>query len=163
MGRRLLGMIGLLAAGCAGLPTEPPRLSIVNLVRDEATMLEQTYRITLRIQNPNPRQLNVEGLSYSLQLGDRSFLSGVTDQPFTVPQNGEGEIEVVGVGPAAHLMPPVETLDQSPTGPVAYRLAGTLDLAGYQLSDIQTPSLVFSDTGVMPLPPGLATDYGLPR
>ena len=163
MDRRLLVMIALLATGCAGLPTNPPRLSIVSLVRDEATMLEQTYRIRLRVQNPNPQELKVKGLSYVLQLGDKPFLSGVADQPFTVPQNGEGVIEVVGIGPAAHLMPPVETLDQGPTGAVAYRLVGTLDLAGYQLSDIQTPTLAFSDTGVMPLPPGLATDYGLPR
>ena len=152
MGRRLLVMMAFLAAGCTGLPTAPPRLSIVGLVRDKTTMLEQTYRIKLRIQNPNPQELKVKGLSYALQLGDKPFLSGVADQPFTVPQNGEEVIEVAGVGPPAHLMPPLETLDLSPTGAVAYRLSGTLALAGYQLSDIQTPSLAFSATGVMPVP-----------
>ena len=160
-GYRSFLLLALLAAGCAGLPTEPPLLTIVSIVREDATGLEQQYLVRLRVENPNPQDLQVKGLRYTLELSDKPFLTGVANEPFTIPRKSKGEIQVLGFGVLPEFAPPVQTLNHSRTGLVPYRLTGTLDLGGLpQLSNTQTPTLVFSNTGAIPLPPGISTDYG---
>jgi hypothetical protein len=86
----------LLIGACAQLPTEPPRLNVVSLEPEEMTLLEQKFRIRIRIQNPNDAEIRVNGLSYKLELNDGPLLSGVGSSAFVVPRFGEAVIEVSG-------------------------------------------------------------------
>jgi len=97
LGRRLFLLLALLIGACARLPTEPPHLSVVSLEPEEMTLLEQNFRIRIRIQNPNDAEIRVNGLSYELELNDRPLLSGVSSSAFVVPRYGEAVTEVSGV------------------------------------------------------------------
>ncbi len=85
-----------LLGGCAALQQEfdAPDVSLVNLQVVDASLLEQTYAVTLRVANPNALAIPVKGLSYSLKLAGEDFATGLTPNAFSVPAYGEELIEV---------------------------------------------------------------------
>lgn len=86
------GLIPLLLvlAACAGLlrRPEPPRFTLADVTLVSASLLEQEYRVRLRLQNPNAYPLPIEGVVYDLRLNDRPFATGVSRTPVTVPAYG---------------------------------------------------------------------------
>lgn len=94
---QLLVLIFLASPGCTTLSrySDPPRVSLVNILPLEMTAFEQRYRLTLRIQNPNDADLLVDAMDYTVEINDRKFADGVSDQQFSVPPHGERVIDVV--------------------------------------------------------------------
>ncbi len=98
--RKVTGMLLtaflLISAGCTALHSklEKPRLNITNIEVKDATLFEQRYALGLRIKNPNPVDLPITGIHYSLHLAGNEFADGVSAEPFTVPAYGETEFEV---------------------------------------------------------------------
>ncbi|HEY8538485.1 MAG TPA: LEA type 2 family protein [Steroidobacteraceae bacterium] len=106
--------IGLLAACAALAPKiEAPRLSLVNVRMTSADMFNQNFIVRLHVENPNPRDLPVNGIDYKLFLEGDSFAEGVTNQPFVIPANGETEFDL-----------PVRTNFVSSLGRLVSRLQG---------------------------------------
>jgi len=118
----------ILGASCANLPTtEPPNLSVINIQVDEATVLEQKYRIQVRVQNPNDYDLAVTGMKYTLELNGAPFLRGVSDQAFVVSRYGEIVTEVGGVSTIFSFVRQIEAL-QTAGETLTYRLSGKLSI-----------------------------------
>ena len=65
-----LAILAVLVSGCASLfwMGEKPRIDIVNLTPKEMRLLEQTFLMELRIQNPTDADLEVNGLSFDCLL-----------------------------------------------------------------------------------------------
>jgi LEA14-like dessication related protein len=82
--------------GCAGLSqlVESPKVSLTNVALVQAGLLEQRYRLTLRVQNPNPVSVPVNGLDYAVKLAGIEFAQGVTPNAFTLPANGEDTVDI---------------------------------------------------------------------
>lgn len=98
--RRAWGAILLLLAVAAcrspiGEPLEPPEVTLVNVKPVEATAFEQRVSVVLRLTNPNNQDLAIEGMRFSLELNERPFTRGVSDEHVTVPRLGEETIEVI--------------------------------------------------------------------
>jgi len=124
----LLTATGLLN-GCASLSgTERPYLSIIGLEIEEATLMEQRYRIKLRVQNANDRDLYIDGLSYQLAINDEPFVRGVSNRSFIVPRYGEVVTEVDGTSTIFGFLRQLRAMQEQKPGQVNYLLTGELSL-----------------------------------
>lgn len=75
-----------LVSGCAALfwKGEKPHVDIVNIIPKEMRLMEQTFVLELRIQNPTERDLNITGLVFDLDINGEPFASGVSNQSLKV-------------------------------------------------------------------------------
>jgi hypothetical protein len=63
---------------------ERPRINIANIVPREIKLFEQVFDLELRIQNPNDTPLAVNGLAFELELNDKRFATGVSNQSLVI-------------------------------------------------------------------------------
>lgn len=70
-----------------------PEISLQNIELTKVNLSEQTYRLRLRIKNPNSFALPLQSLNYQLFLNNRSFAKGTNRKPVTIPAMGEGYLE----------------------------------------------------------------------
>jgi len=125
----LLG--ALLLGGCASLQpyAESPRVSLVSIKPLDMQMLEQRFVLELRILNPNSVAIPVSGLSYALEINQREFAYGVSQQAVSIPPYGEALLQVEIVSNLLNVMRQLQQLDDSPVGSgLEYRLHGKLGL-----------------------------------
>ena len=80
----------MLSGGCASVGTsvDTPYITLAGVWLVDVNLLEQRYRMRLRIQNPNPFSLNIDGLDYRVEINDKEFARGVSNQAFSVPRYG---------------------------------------------------------------------------
>lgn len=134
MTRRLLLALSLAIslAGCAWVPgrVETPSIHIADIKLLNATLFEQQYVLSLRVQNPNDFDLPIEGLSYEIELNDKPFAKGASSRAVNVPRFGSALIEVEGISTITDLLRQYKQLTKGePTG-LRYRLRGKLTLQG---------------------------------
>lgn len=85
----------LLSGGCSSLGTlRTPELTLVDLQLVDATLFETTLQASLRIANPNPEPISLDGATFKLGLEGVKVARGVTSQSVIVPRLAT---EVVGV------------------------------------------------------------------
>lgn len=95
----------LTLCACASLfgRPEPPRMNLAGVDIINLGLIEQRFDLQLRVQNPNRYPLPVEGMDFVLQLNDRDFAHGVTNQPVTIPSFGETLVNVKVVSSLANI------------------------------------------------------------
>ena len=94
-------------------------------------MLEQRFALQLRIMNPNEVEIPVAGLSYSIEINQREFAYGVSQQAVDIPPYGEALLQVEVVSNLLNVMRQLQQMGDSPgDGGLEYRLHGKLGLAG---------------------------------
>ncbi len=124
----LLGTV-LAVSACANLPTtEPPAMSVIDVRIEEAAVLEQKYKIKVRVQNPNGHDLVVTGIKYELDLNGEPFLRGVSGLEFTVSRYGEAVTEVSGISTLFSFIRQIEALQAGAVKELRYRLHGKLSI-----------------------------------
>lgn len=126
MGLLLLALLSL--SGCAYMTQEtvPPRVQVLGLQLQAASLLEQRYLMKVRIQNPNDYELNIRGIDFNVELNDQPFAQGVSDKAVSVPGFGEAITEIA-------VSSSILTLVQQMNGggdEVRYRLSGRVRLKG---------------------------------
>ena len=110
-----------------------------------ADIFNQQFRVRMHVQNPNDRDIPVNGLDYELFLEGDSFAEGVSNQPFVIPALGETEFDLT-----------VRTNFVSSIGRLVSRLNGRTQvnyvLEGKVLTDIGMFSKIpFRETGSVDL------------
>lgn len=83
---------------------EPPAVHIANIKLLDATLFEQQYVLSLRVQNPNDFDLPIERLSYEIELNDKPFAKGASNRAATVPRYGSALVEVEGISTISDLL-----------------------------------------------------------
>jgi LEA14-like dessication related protein len=73
---------------------ETPRLSVISVGMMSADIFNQQFRVRMHVQNPNDRDIPVNGLDYKLFLEGDSFAEGVSNQAFVIPALGETEFDL---------------------------------------------------------------------
>jgi LEA14-like dessication related protein len=129
-------LCALLLGGCAGLQpyAESPRVSLVSIRPLDMQMLEQRFVLELRILNPNSVAIPVSGLSYALEINQREFAYGVSQQSVSIPPYGEALLQVEVVSNLLNVMRQLQQLGDSPGGGgLEYRLHGKIGLADRHL------------------------------
>ena len=93
----LLGaaVLGLSACTAFAPKLETPKLSIVNVELVKGDLFEQRLRARIRVENPNDRELEVKGITYTIEVGGEEFGRGISGSSFTVPRLGEAEFDML--------------------------------------------------------------------
>ena len=134
MRRSLLQILAIATAlhlgACAALPgREPVQVTVAGIDSLPGEGLEVRMMVKLRVQNPNDAPLEYDGVYVKMEVQDRTFATGVSDERGSVPRFGESLINVpVTVSTlrvAFHALGMV--LDGNPTDKVTYKLSGKLD------------------------------------
>jgi LEA14-like dessication related protein len=144
----VLAAVAMFAAGCSAIvpKLETPRLEVVAVELLDAQFTQQRFNVTMRVQNPNDRELPIRGLSYSMQLAGEEFGTGQSDKAFTVPALGEAEFTMtVTTNLATSLLKILPKLEKSPQS-LDYRLTGKVETDWTFLRTIP-----FSETGKLPM------------
>jgi LEA14-like dessication related protein len=119
-------------AGCALTPKiEAPRLTLMSISMTSADMFNQQFMVRMHVQNPNDRDIPVNGIDYKLFLEGDSFAEGVSNKRFVIPALGETEFDL-----------PVRTNFVSSLGRLVSRLQGRKQV-NYVLE-----GKVFTDVGM---------------
>jgi LEA14-like dessication related protein len=86
----------VLVSGCASLfwTGEKPHVDIVNVTPKEMRLLEQTFLLELRIQNPTETDLDISGMSFELEINGQPFARGVSNQSVRVERLSTKVVEV---------------------------------------------------------------------
>lgn len=126
----LLVLAAVLPAGCAGgvpLP-DPPRVGLVDMAVTNVTLMETSYRITLRVMNPNDGALHVRGVDCEIDLNGEPFAAGVHAVDVNIPPFGTEVLQVPLYSSHVSLFRRVMGLQEK--AELDYRLKGRLRLAG---------------------------------
>ncbi len=67
---------------------DKPTLTVVGLTMLHGDLLQQTFKVTFNVENPNDRALPIEGITADLKVGGEEFATGAAKEPFTVPARG---------------------------------------------------------------------------
>ena len=99
--RGLVMAVGVALVLCAasacvgpGYSHDPVRVTVSDIRVLEATLLEQRYQVTLRVQNRDERALEIRGGSFDLVINGVDFGSGVTDQGLDIPAYSDAKLDV---------------------------------------------------------------------
>jgi LEA14-like dessication related protein len=126
----LLAIIALALGACAGLPgREPIQVTVAGIESLPGEGLEFRLLVRLRVQNPNDAPVDYDGVYVKLDVQDRTFATGVSDERGTVPRFGESVIAVpVTVSTLRLALQAIGfMLDGKATEKVNYKLEGKLD------------------------------------
>lgn len=126
----LLAISSLLSA-CSNpfVRIQAPSVSIAQVSLIEAQLLEQRYRMQLRIQNPNPYALPISGMHYRLFLNGVEFARGVSSQSVQIPAYEERLLEVEMTSTIGALIGQLHRWQRIPEEGLRYRLAGEVNLS----------------------------------
>ncbi len=128
--RRCLMIAAALVAlgGCASLPDRDPiQVTVAGIESLPGEGMEIRMLVKLRVQNPNPAPINFTGTYLKLDVLDKTFASGVSNESGTVPAFGEAIVAVpVTVSVLRMVRNVVGMLDGKPVEKVTYELSGKL-------------------------------------
>jgi len=139
----------LLVIGCAGLRLQAPSVTVADLQVVEASLLEQRFVFKLRVQNPNDREIPVQGMSFEVTINDELFARGVSNKTATLPRLSETMMEVDAVSDLSAILRQIGALRRDGKSSASYRIRGRL-FTGLLVD------LNFENSGVLdfPVPPG---------
>jgi LEA14-like dessication related protein len=113
-----VALLSLLALACEAFPgrgrVRVPDVSVSNVTSGTMQGFESTVRIDLRISNPNPFPLQIDGLRFQLDLNGRRFARGQTDQVVEIPRLGDASVSLdvrTGLGDMLRQIPAVNDTD----------------------------------------------------
>ena len=105
-----------------------PEIQVVGIQLIEGGLLEQHYRVKLRLDNPNRIALPVKVFRYRVELVGERFLKGQTEAPFRIPARGATEFEVNARTSLVRLGRSLVNLLMRPYSGIDYRISGDIDL-----------------------------------
>ena len=134
-------LMAALIAACASQPKfEAPTLNIVNIeMLEGGSFFTQRFKVHVRVQNPNDRELPVKGVSAALELQGEKFATGVSAESFNVPAFGEAEFDLMvdaSVARAVIGMIGKGKTEQLQEQGLDYRLSGKVSLASGMIRSI---------------------------
>ena len=91
----LMMIVVLSLSACASLPgREPVQVTVADIQSLPGEGLEARMLVKLRVQNPNDAPLEYEGVYVKLEVLDKTFATGVSDERGSIPRFGESVIDV---------------------------------------------------------------------
>jgi len=139
----------IVIAGCARFGDAiPPQVRLADMRPLTGGLLEQRFRLDLRVTNPNDFALDIRAISVDLDLNGQPFASGLSNQATTVPALGNALIPVElssGILEIAR-----QLLGMTQSTELSYSMKGTAYLGGIGADDVpfeQSGSLGLGSSG----------------
>jgi LEA14-like dessication related protein len=117
-------------SACAGLPGagDPVRVTVADIESLPSEGLEFRMLVKLRVQNPNDSPIEYDGVSLRLDVQDRTFATGVSDERGTVARFGETVVSVpVTVSALSLAQQAIGVLNAERVEKLTYRMEGKLN------------------------------------
>ena len=145
-------ILGSSLIGCSGLfrTMEPPRINLVNVTPKEIKLFEQVFDLELRVQNPNEAALSINGLAFELEINDKRFATGVSNENVTVDGFSSLVIHAQAVTTSWGFLQQIAQLQRTGTPLGTYRIRGAI------YSGSPSVKLPFDDSGEFKIPDGPA-------
>ena len=86
--------------------------------------MEQHYQIDLRIMNRSKEIFNIDGMSFDIELNNKDFASGVSNQPFRLEPLSETVVSVKVTSTIFGLIRQINNLQQQKSEPFKYEVSG---------------------------------------
>ena len=140
----------LVLSGCSSFRADPLRIDLAGLEPLPSQGLEMRFALSLRVQNPNNRAIDYNGIALDLAVNGQPLASGVSNQTGQIPGFGEAIIQVpVTISALSAIRQAWGAAGYRPGQGLAYRLDGKF--AGSFFA-----SQRFSDSGTLTWPAALA-------
>lgn len=140
-------------AACSAMRLQPPKVSLADFELRGGNLVEQRFALKLRVQNPNDREIVIQGVSFDVDLSGKPFARGVGDKMVTLPRFGEGIVEVDAVSNLGNLLRQIGDMAKAGRNEVPYRLRGQVLAEGLG-------SVPFDSRGEWRLPRRLRSNSG---
>jgi LEA14-like dessication related protein len=129
----VMGVVVLALSACSGLQrSDPLQVAVAGIEPMQGEGLELRMLVKLRVQNPNDAALDYDGVYVKLEVMDKTFATGVSDEHGTVGRFGESIIDVpVTVSMLRMVRQTLGMLNGEPLDKVTYRLSGKLSGPGF--------------------------------
>jgi LEA14-like dessication related protein len=85
----------ILLSGCAVMHLQAPAISLTSVELTDVQIDQQRFTVQLHVQNPNDRPLPIKSVSCTLDVEGVEVGQGQSTAPFTVPANGESDVEML--------------------------------------------------------------------
>lgn len=123
----LFFLVTLLPA-CAGLDIKPEqfKVNISSMQILESSLMEQHYQIDLRIMNRSKSTFNIDGMSFDIELNDKDFASGVSNEKFKLEPLSDIVISVTIISTIFAFIRQVKHLKDHKSKPFKYELSGNI-------------------------------------
>ena len=94
--RIALPMLLLFLSGCSVLAPkfEKPQITVTGIALVGGNFLQQNFRVTVNVHNPNARTLPVTRLHIEMHVGGEQIATGLNAQPFVVPAHGDTQFDM---------------------------------------------------------------------
>jgi LEA14-like dessication related protein len=138
--RTIAAMVAVLfIGGCTGLKAHDPiQVTVAGIEPLQGEGLELRILVKLRVQNPNDEPLVYNGAYLKLEVLDKTFATGVSDEVGSVPRFGETVISVpVTVSALRMARYAMGMLDGRPIDKVSYQLSGKLNQSAFSAARFQ--------------------------
>lgn len=90
-----LVVVACVLTACASLPnSDPLQVTVADIESLPGEGMEMRMMVKLRVQNPNDSPVAYDGIYLKLEVLDKTFATGVSDERGTVPRYGEALISV---------------------------------------------------------------------
>ncbi|GAA5177294.1 hypothetical protein GCM10025771_14020 [Niveibacterium umoris] len=122
-----------LLSGCAmmALGLEKPEVSVTELqILPGGSLLEQRLRLTLRVANPNNREIAIDGLSFRFEVDGHDLARGLSNQAVVLPKLGETTMSVDVSGSIVDLLRHAPKMLEGGR-PLGYRVYGDVVTRDY--------------------------------
>ena len=125
----LVAVLALGAVACSLVKPhfERPRLTVVRVDVEGTQILQQRFRVHMRVENPNSRALPIRTLTFTMQLAGEDFGYGAIAAPFTVPALGEAEFDTLVTTDLATALIKILPKIKDRSQPIEYRLVGKVE------------------------------------
>jgi LEA14-like dessication related protein len=135
----ILVFLGLSACSLFVPKLEKPTLSVVRVQMLKSDLWHQEFKVRIRVQNPNDRELPVKGIVYELDVEGQELAHGMSGDSFVVPALGEAEFDMSVSANMANML--IKLLNKGGSQ-VEYRIYGKISLSAGLLR-----SIAFDDHG----------------
>jgi len=134
-------------AGCKSIPmleqlVSKPTLSVANFTMSEANFLKQTFKVKLKVDNPNAFSLPILGLDYGLNIAGVDVARGSNDKSLTVPAGGSEYLKLDFNTNLLKTLPDLKRVILSGGKNMSYTIAGNL-----KTKNAMVNSIPFKKTG----------------
>ena len=149
----LMLIAALVLGACASMQhREPIQVTVADIESLPAEGLEFRMMVKLRVQNPNDAAIDYDGVYVQLDVLDKTFATGVSDEHGTVRPFGESVIGIpVTVSALRMAVYAIGMLDGKPVERINYKLRGKLSGPGFGSTSFQSQGdLALPGSGASP-------------
>jgi LEA14-like dessication related protein len=130
----LLLTIGILAAGCIGVPKnldqlKEPTVSLAGLALNEADLFSPSFLVRLRVENPNDLDVTLDGADAALALNGQPVASGVSRSQVGLARFGSSDLAVQVTANTLGVIQQMLALQNQPN--LNYQVTGHLQLLNW--------------------------------